>query len=153
MSAVLDAIEAQHATERVVHFTQELIGRRTDVHWRYDLLSSQFSPVQYYAVALRGTGADAEEILVIAIECSLYKDERSPFLGISASITDGDGAVLAEATNESTRIDIPSPDYLHDHPERWMLIAKAVQRIFDQMVDWVNRQSNLIERVLRQEAV
>jgi len=150
MSTVLEAIEKQHATERVERFTRELVGRNGDVRWRYDLLNSQFSPAQYYAVALRGTGPDAEEILVIAIECSLYRDERGPLLGISATITDGDGAILAEAENESTAIRIPSGEYLQNHPERAMEIAKAIQGVFDLMVDWVNGQAGLIDRVLQQ---
>lgn len=151
MSAVLEAIETQHATKRVEHLTQQLGGHRKDVHWRYDLLESEFSPAQYYAVALRGTGADAEEILIIAIECSLTSGERGWFLVVSATITDGDGAILAE--NESTSMRIPSAEYLQDHPEKAMSIAHTVQGVFDRMVDWVNGQADLIDRVMRQGAV
>ncbi len=150
MSTVLDAIQTQHATERVELLTREVVGSRTDLHWRYDVLDSQFSPVQFYAVALRGAGADAEEVLVIAIEFSVVKNQRGCFLVGSAMITEGDGAILAEA--ESTAIKIPAPDYLRSHPEQALNIANVAQGVFDQMVDWVNGQSDLINRILRQAA-
>lgn len=150
MSAVLEAIEMQHTTERVEQFTRALAGHRADVHWRYDLLNSQFSPAQYYAVALRGTGAEAEQILVIAIECSLHRDERGSFLVVSASITDGNGAILAEA--ESTAIKMPSSNYLRNHPGRTVDIARDVKGVFDQMVDWVSGKADLIDRALQQGA-
>jgi len=150
MSTVLDTIQTQHATERVELLTREVVGSRTDLHWRYDVLDSQFSPVQFYAVALRGAGADAEEVLVIAIEFSMVKNQRGYFLVGSALITEGDGAILAEA--ESTAIEMPAPDYLRSHPERTLNIANVAQGVFDQMVDWVNGQSDLINRILRQAA-
>jgi hypothetical protein len=120
----------------------------TQLHWRYDLLDTPSSPAQYYAVALRGSGPDAEEVLVIAIECFMAKDNHGYRLVVSATITDGDGALLAEA--ECPAVKVPAPGYLQEHPERAMELAKSVQADFDYMVDWVNEQSDLIDRVLRQ---
>lgn len=151
MSAVLGAIESKHATARIERLTQELTGRRTDVRWRYDLLDSQFSPAQYYAVALRGSGADAEELLVIAIECFVRKNEGGPFLVVSGSITTADGALLAEA--DDSVIPISSAEELHRHPDRAVAIAKEVQAAFDEKVDWVNEQRVLIDRILQQATV
>jgi hypothetical protein len=146
MSAVLEAIEGQLAIERVKVLTQGLDSPRTDLHWRYDLLSSRRFPAQYYAVALRGFGPDAEEVLVIAIECFDQDEGRSERLVVSASITQEDGAVLAEAPK--VEIEMPSPVLLLTNPEQIDRITKKVQTAFDRMVDWVNEQRLLIEHAL-----
>ena len=148
MSAVLEGIEGQHSLDRVKRLTQDLDSSHTDLHWRYDLVSSRHFPVQYYAVALRGFGPDAEEALVIAIECFDHDDGNHERLVVSASISQEDGAVLAQAPQ--IEIEMPSPVLFLIDPE-WIVRTRIkVQAAFDQMVDWVNEQRATIERTLAQ---
>lgn len=146
MSAVLEAIEDQHSLDRVKLLTQELDSSRAGLHWRYDLLSSRHFPVQYYAVALRGFGPDAVEALVIAIECFDQGDGHHERLVVSASISQEDGAVVAQAPQ--IEIEMPSPVLFLIDPEWIVRTKKKVQAAFDQMVDWVNEQRATIERAL-----
>lgn len=146
MSAVVEAIEAQHATARVERITQDAASQDANLHWRYDLLGSARFPVQYYAVALRGSGPDAEEALVIAIECFDSINGEQERLVVSASITQEGGVVLAEGPE--IEIPLPAVAILLEHPERLVNIIEAVQAAFDEMVDWVNSQRSTIERAL-----
>ncbi|MDQ2743679.1 MAG: hypothetical protein M3Z66_15490 [Chloroflexota bacterium] len=146
MSAVLEAIEGQHALDRVKLFTQELDDSCTGLHWRYDLLSSRHFPVQYYAVALRGFGPDVEEVLVIGIECCDQDEGHNERLVVSASISQEDGAVLAQAPK--IEIEMPSPVVFLNDPEWIMRTTHKIQVAFDQMVDWVNEQRTTIEGAL-----
>jgi hypothetical protein len=144
MSAVLEAIEAQHTTEKVKIVTQKLVKAGQDLRWRYDLLSSRRFPVQYYAVALRGAGPDADEVLVIGIECFEADDGH---LNISATVTGKDGLVLIEGP--STEIDMPAEAVLMCNPEEAMQrTTLQIQRAFNSLVDWVNAQQPLIQEAL-----
>lgn len=143
MSVKLAPIEVRPAIEKVKRTTQELDCACTELHWRYDLLSNRHFPVQYYAVALRGSGPGAEETLLIAIECFDENDER---LIVSASIAIGDGAIVAEAPQ--MEIERPPSTVLLSKPELIVAITERVQVAFDRMVDWVNQQGAVIQRAL-----
>jgi hypothetical protein len=146
MSAVLDAIEGNHATWPVERVTRESSGARSDLHWHYDLLNSRRFPVQYYATALRGSGPDADEVLVIGIEC--FESDAGPLI-VTARITGEEGVILAEGP--SIEIDMPSQSALLADPDKVVReITAQIQAAFARGVDWVNTQRATIERALEE---
>lgn len=127
------------STERVKKVTESL-GKAKDLHWRYDLVSSRRFPVQYYATALRGSGADADEIVVIGIECF---ESDTGHLTVSASITGEDGVILAESS--ATEIEFPS-----ELQEAMGTTTRQIQEAFDSLVTWVHARQDVIQTALAQ---
>lgn len=135
----------RRATKQVKRVTQGLARAQQDLHWRYDVLSSRRFPIQYYAVALRGSGPDADEVLVIGIECFESSDG---YLVVSAMITGEDGVILAESP--TTKIKMPSEAAIARNSES--VVRRTVsdlQSAFDSKVDWANAQQGVIRDALQ----
>ncbi|MGI8825191.1 MAG: hypothetical protein ACR2JC_06035 [Chloroflexota bacterium] len=147
MSTVLDAIESHGTPEKFLQVTKRLVGAQSDVRWCYNLSSSKYFPFRYYASAVRGAGPDADEVLVISIECFDSHDEKRELLIISADITGEDGVLLAESPK--IEIGVPPESAVQRDPDG--IIARVKEQIesaTEVIVHWIDSQRATIERAL-----
>ena len=106
MSMVLDRAQVNAEKKQFQHIVEDITGTLPAVQWRYSAYSNEHFPLRAYASALRGSGPDADEALVIAVTWRNPQDGKGDRLVVGASILDEDGVVLAE----SPRFEIPVPD-------------------------------------------
>jgi hypothetical protein len=140
------ALEAHGTTQRI----QSTVGRAekpADVHWQYSLLSNRRFPFRFSASAMRGSGPEAEEVLVVALECFDASDATGQRLLVSADITGEEGLILAEGPRRA--VELPSEDVLMSDPQGWMqALTKQVLEAADHDVRWLEEQGPLIEGAL-----
>lgn len=97
MSMVLDPAQVSAEKEQIQGFVEDIAGALTGVHWQYSAYSNERFPLRAYASALRGSGPDANEILVIAVTWRSPQDGKGERLIMGADILDGDGVILTES--------------------------------------------------------
>src|SRR5690349_19021908 len=67
------------------------------IHWEYEVYGTDFFPIRAYASAISGTGPDAEETLVVGLQCHRPGGPAGPQLFLYADICTEDGTVIAES--------------------------------------------------------
>jgi hypothetical protein len=136
----------------------ELQPSYPDLHWYYDVHATEFFPFTASASAVRGSGPDAIETLVLSIQCHRPEGERGKELVLYADITREDGSVLAESprreiTERDRALDFPqtTPEGLSGR-DREMLdrehLNQAITSAVNHLERWLKEQSPLIEQEL-----
>lgn len=149
MKAIQDAIQTPEATRRLQEALGGLISAHPSTHWRSDLSTSNRFPFQYYVTGMSEPGPDADEVLVISVECFDPHDGTGEHLVVSADITGEEGLLLAESPR--TVIDVPPEAVvLHDPENVTAGITVQIQDATDGIAQWIDNQNVLVERALGQ---
>jgi hypothetical protein len=106
VSMVLDPVQVSAQKKYVQDIVESIAGAPSTVHWRYSAYSNERFPLRAFASALRGSGPDADEVLVVAVTWRNPDDDKGDRLVVGADILDGDGLILAE----SPRFEVTIPD-------------------------------------------
>jgi hypothetical protein len=107
----------------------------TDVHWDYEVSSSEFFPIRAYAVALRDRESDADEVLILSILGHRPSGAEGDRLVLHADVSRGDGSLIAESPHRVLESLAPSASMETIEPRleveinilgRWLLDHRAL---------------------------
>jgi hypothetical protein len=125
----------------------------SNIHWEYDAYHNEFFPFRAYASAVRGAGVEAEEVLIISVQCHRPGGEGEKLV-LYADMSREDGSVLAESPVQEIALSprepespsgIPRHDVGRDSDAQLDLrIGEAITALDT----WLERQVPLIEKEL-----
>lgn len=127
-------------------------------HWKFEVVSTSYFPFRVYASAVRGTGPNADEALVVALECHRPGGPNGAMVELQADISKPDGTVLSE----SPKYEIPlgaSANQIPQGPEANSVGANSTvvaghrfSAALWSLFTWLEHQTSLIERILSRAA-
>lgn len=151
MTAIEDAIQTPAMTRRLHEALEGLISANPNACWRSDLSTSNRFPFQYYVTAMSEPGPDADQVLVIAVECFDFHDETGERLIVSADITGEDGLLLSESPRAV--VNVPAERIVLRNPEEALTtIIEQIQRATDGIAEWIASQNPIVRQALAPEA-
>lgn len=78
------------------------------IHWKYEVHSTPYFPFRAYASAVRGVGPNADEALVVALECYRPGGEDGSLFELQADISRQDGTILSESPKYEISLAAPA---------------------------------------------
>jgi hypothetical protein len=113
----------------------ELRPSHPSLHWHYDVHATEFFPFTASASAVRGSGPDAIEMLVLSIQCHRPEGERGKELVLYADVTREDGTVVAESPRREIMLGREN-------------LNRAIASTVNNLEGWLKEQAPLIEQEL-----
>jgi hypothetical protein len=147
VSMVLDPIQVSAQRKRVQDIVENIVGAPSTVHWRYSAYSNERFPLRAYSSALRGSGPDADEVLVVAVAWRNPGDGKGDRLVVGADTLDGDGVILAE----SPRFEVTIPDgtvALSESHQTPPGDADELRSAMQRVREWLDSQIRIIQEAL-----
>lgn len=151
MSMVLDPAQMSVEKQQIQGIVEDIAGTSSAVRWRYSAYSNERFPLRAYASALRGSGPDADEILVIVVTWRNARNGKGDRLIIAADILDEDGVILAE----SPRFEVPLPDEsaaLNSSHRVFPDLTDQVRGAMLKITTWLDSQTSTIQDALSRAA-
>ena len=147
MSMVLGPAQIDEEARQIREMVEGIAGALPAVQWRYSAYSSERFPLRAYASALRGSGPEADEVLVIEVIWQSSRDEQGDRLLMSAGILDEDGVILAESS--AFEVPIPEGSAVRSSPERALQdVTQQVRVAMLKVRDWLTGQTETIRQAL-----
>jgi hypothetical protein len=124
------------------------------IHWEYDAYRSEFFPFRAYASAVRGTGPEADEILIISLQCHRPEGTRGEKLVLYADVSREDGSVLAESPIQDIALSPREPESPNGIPRHVVdrhgaaHLDLRIGEAITALDTWLERQVSVIEKEL-----